>query len=156
MFAMYAANVAMQYLAADFTSGTFGRIRSFGVTRSRYLFAGYLSAVIMSVLFVTVMTVVTKVFSGCAGSSVSMVAFHVARFHLRRHYVLHPVHHARQPKSLTAPVLWSLLSPSWADQLHRCGAAAMVGLITTWLQPRPSGRIPALIQRCRSGVSLTN
>ncbi|HHT27088.1 MAG TPA: ABC transporter permease [Firmicutes bacterium] len=71
MFAMYAANVAMQYLAADFTSGTFGRIRSFGVTRSRYLFAGYLSAVIMSVLFVTVMTVVTKVFFGVRWGALS-------------------------------------------------------------------------------------
>jgi ABC-2 type transport system permease protein len=64
MFAMYAANVAMGYCAGDFVSGSFVRIRAFGVSRPSYLFAGYLSAAIMSVLFISVMTLVTSIFFG--------------------------------------------------------------------------------------------
>lgn len=66
MFTMFAAHSAMIYSASDRLSGAYARTRALGVTRAAYLAAGFVSAVLIGVVFIAVMTGITRVLFGVA------------------------------------------------------------------------------------------
>ena len=64
MFLMYTVHASMIYCARDRASGAYARIRSFGISRTAYLAAGFLSSVAAGIVFVLAMAVLTRILYG--------------------------------------------------------------------------------------------
>lgn len=64
MFAMFTVHAVTVYFAGDRATGAYARIRAAGVSRRAYTVAGYVSAVAVGVVFLAVMTGVTRLLFG--------------------------------------------------------------------------------------------